>query len=59
LSAAPPVVEQIKYMIRRLKLKETQTLAEFAMQCESPAEIYARCGELARRAAPSLFENKT
>ena len=59
LSSAPPVVEQIKYMIRRLKLKESQALAEFATQCESPPEIYARCRELACRAAPSLFENKT
>jgi phosphotransferase system enzyme I (PtsI) len=59
LSAAPPVVEQVKYMIRRLKLKETQALAEFALQCESPTEIYARCQELARQAAPGLFENKT
>ena len=46
-------------MIRRLKLSEAQALAEFALQCESPSEIYARCQELARAAAPSLFENKT
>ena len=59
LSAAPTLVDQVKYIVRRLKLNETQALAEFALQCESPAEIYARCQELARQTAPSLFENKT
>jgi len=59
LSAAPRVVPQVKYIVRRLKLSETQALAEFALQCESPSEIYARCQKLARETAPSLFENKT
>jgi phosphotransferase system enzyme I (PtsI) len=59
LSTAPPVVPQIKYIIRRLKLGEAQALAEFALQCESPSEIYARCQKLARETAPSLFEQKT
>jgi phosphoenolpyruvate-protein phosphotransferase (PTS system enzyme I) len=59
LSAAPSVVPQVKYMIRRLKFGETQALAEFALQSESPSEIYRRCQELARAAAPSLFENKS
>jgi phosphoenolpyruvate-protein phosphotransferase (PTS system enzyme I) len=56
LSAAPPVVPQVKFMVRRLKLPETQALAEFALNCESGAEILARCQEMARQAAPSLFE---
>ncbi len=59
LSAAPTVVAQVKYIVRRLKLSEAQALAEFALQCESPAEILARCRELARQTAPSLFESKT
>jgi len=59
LSTAPTVVAQVKYMIRRLKLTEAGELAEFALQCDSPSEIYARCQALARAAAPSLFENKT
>jgi phosphoenolpyruvate-protein phosphotransferase (PTS system enzyme I) len=59
LSAAPPVIAQVKYMIRALKLNETQALAEFALKTELPLEIYARCQELARASAPSLFENKT
>jgi phosphoenolpyruvate-protein phosphotransferase (PTS system enzyme I) len=59
LSAAPPVVPQVKYIVRRLKLSEAQELAKFAMQCESPSEIYARCLKLAYETAPSLFESKT
>jgi phosphoenolpyruvate-protein phosphotransferase (PTS system enzyme I) len=58
LSAAPPVVPQVKYIVRRLKLTEAQELAAFALQCESPTEIYARCQKLARETAPSLFEGK-
>ena len=56
LSAAPSIVPQIKYMIRRLKTSETTALAEFALSCESASEILARCQELARASAPSLFE---
>ena len=56
LSAAPSVVPQIKYMVRRLKTSETAALAEFALKCESASEILARCQELARACAPSLFE---
>jgi phosphotransferase system enzyme I (PtsI) len=58
LSAAPPVIAEVKYMIRRIKLTEAQALAEFALQSESPSEIFARCVEVARQAAPSLFESK-
>jgi phosphotransferase system enzyme I (PtsI) len=58
LSAAPPLVPQIKFMVRRLKLSEAQALAEFALNCESGAEILARCQALARQVAPSLFENQ-
>ena len=59
LSAAPTVVAQVKYIVRRLKLSEAQALAEFALQCESPVEIHARCQQFARQTAPSLFENKS
>jgi phosphotransferase system enzyme I (PtsI) len=58
LSAAPPVIDEVKYIIRRIKFSEAQALATFALQCESPTEIFARCQELARVSAPSLFENK-
>jgi hypothetical protein len=46
-------------MIRRVKMSEAQALAEFALQSESPSAIYARCLEVARQTAPSLFEGKT
>ena len=58
LSAAPPLVPQVKFIIRRLKLEEAKELAEFALNCESASEILARCQELARASAPSLFEDK-
>ena len=57
LSAAPPAVPQIKYLIRRLKMSEATELADFALNCESGAEILARCKKLALQIAPSLFES--
>jgi len=59
LSAAPSLVAQVKYLIRRLKIAEARELATFALQCESPAEISAHCQQLAQRIAPSLFENNS
>ncbi|MFO1476621.1 MAG: phosphoenolpyruvate--protein phosphotransferase [Verrucomicrobiota bacterium] len=56
LSAAPALVPQIKFILRRLKMPEMQALAEFALQSESGSEILAACQKLAREAAPSLFE---
>lgn len=58
LSAAPPLVAPVKFLIRRLKLSEAKTLADWALECESAGEILARCQELARQVAPSLFETK-
>ena len=59
LSAAPTLVASVKYMVRRLKLSEAQSLAEFACQSQSPAEIQARCLKLAKDTAPSLFESES
>ena len=59
LSATVSAVPQIKFLIRRLKLSEGRELAEFALNCESGPEILARSQELARRIAPSLFENQS
>jgi len=56
LSVAPAAVPQIKYLIRRLKMREADALAEFALKSESAGEIQARCKELAIQIAPSLFE---
>ena len=58
LSAAPPLLAQIKFLIRRLKLSDTQELAAFALESESATEILARSTALAQRAAPSLFDTK-
>lgn len=59
LSATPSLIAQMIYLIRRLKITEARELAAFALDCESPVEIAARCQQLAQRVAPSLFENKT
>lgn len=58
LSAAPSVVAQIKFLIRRLKMSEARELVDFALRCEDPVEIQARSQRLAREAAPSLFETE-
>ncbi len=58
LSAAPAMIDQVKYIIRRIKLSEAQALAQAALESESPSEILARCAEFARQNAPSLFENR-
>ncbi len=58
LSVSPPLVPPVKFIIRRLKLAEAKELAEFALHCESAAEILAHCQDLARQIAPNLFENK-
>ena len=56
LSVAPPLVPQVKFLIRRLKMEEARALADFALSCESSAEILARCRRLARQVAPGLFD---
>lgn len=58
LSAAPSLLPQMKYLIRRLKLSDAQELAKFALGCESATEILERSSALAQRAAPSLFDTK-
>ena len=58
LSAAPAVVPQIKYLIRRLKIDDARKLAEEALQCDTGVEILRRTQALAREIAPSLFENQ-
>ena len=58
LSAAPALLPQLKYLVRRLKLADAQELAKFALECESATEILERSTALAQRAAPSLFDTK-
>ena len=59
LSIAAPLLPQVKFLIRRLKMDDACELAAFALQCESGREILERSHALARRIAPSLFENDT
>jgi phosphotransferase system enzyme I (PtsI) len=58
LSMAPSLLPHVKYLIRRLKLADARELAEFALNCESGRLIFERSEALARRIAPSLFENQ-
>jgi phosphotransferase system enzyme I (PtsI) len=58
LSAAPAAVPALKYLIRRLKMDDAKKLANFALNCESGAEILNQAQALAREIAPALFENK-
>lgn len=55
LSTAIGGVPQVKFLIRRLKMSEARELADFALQCNSAAEIQARCETLAHELAPDLF----
>jgi phosphoenolpyruvate-protein phosphotransferase (PTS system enzyme I) len=59
LSVASPLIGQIKYLIRRLTMDKARELAAFALTCDSAAEILNRSRELARLAAPALFEKLT
>jgi phosphotransferase system enzyme I (PtsI) len=58
LSMAPPLLPRVKFLIRRLKMDDALELAKFALNCESGREILERSQALARRTAPSLFENQ-
>jgi phosphotransferase system enzyme I (PtsI) len=58
LSTAPPLVAQVKFLVRRLKFSEATELAEFALNCESSSEILNRSQALTRRIAPGLFEER-
>jgi phosphotransferase system enzyme I (PtsI) len=58
LSIAAPLLPQVKFLIRRLKMDDAEELAAFALQCESGKAIMERSEALARRIAPSLFENQ-
>jgi len=55
LSVAAPSVPRIKHLIRSLKVSDARELAAFALQSDSAAAILDRCQQLARRAAPTLF----
>ena len=58
LSAAPPSLPQVKYLVRRLKLSEAKELADFALTCESGSEILQHARVLVARVAPGLFDEQ-
>lgn len=55
-SVAPPLISQIKYLVRRISMKRATELAAFALSCDSPDEILNASRQLARKVAPALFE---
>jgi phosphotransferase system enzyme I (PtsI) len=59
LSMAPALLPRVKFLIRRLKMEDAKELANFALNCESGREILERSQALARRTAPSLFEDQS
>ena len=60
LSAAPPLVPPVKFLIRRLKLTEARELADFALDCESAARNPGPLpGTWPARSPPACFESTT
>ena len=59
LSTSPPVVPQIKFLIRRLRLSEAKEFTQWALAQESGAEILTRAQSLVRQVAPGLFEEES
>ncbi len=57
LSTAVPLIPAAKYMIRRLNSVAAKELADFAVNCESGAEVLARADAFARSIAPALFQD--
>ena len=55
LSVAPPMLPQIKYLIRRIKLSEAQQLAAQALKCESSVDILVQSRAMVQRVAPGMF----
>ncbi len=58
LSVAPPSIPRIKFLIRRLKMKEAMDLASFALGCENSLEILARLKSYVQQVAPGLVEER-
>ncbi len=58
LSVVPVMLPSVKHLIRRLKMSEAKALAEFALGCDSGAEILARAQALVRQCAPDLLDHQ-
>lgn len=57
LSVAPPMVPQIKHLIRQIKANEARKLAQDALNAETSVDISVRSKTLVKRVAPGLFES--
>ncbi len=57
LSCAPPLVPQIKKLVRQIKQTEAEALVKQAFECDSGTEIHALSQQLARKVAPTLFND--
>ena len=55
LSVAPPMLPQIKYLIRRIKPSEAQQLAAQALESESSVDILVQSRAMVQRVAPGMF----
>ena len=58
LSVAPPMLPQIKHLIRHLKISEAKELAEAALCTEDSVDVLVRARALVQRVAPGLFESQ-
>ncbi|MBL68778.1 MAG: phosphoenolpyruvate--protein phosphotransferase [Verrucomicrobiales bacterium] len=58
LSVAPPMLPQIKHLIRHLKTTEAQELARSALEAEASVDILVRSRALVQRVAPGLLESQ-
>jgi len=55
LSVTPASVPSVKFLLRRLRVAETQALARFALDAEDAEDVRQRSRALAMQAAPELF----
>ena len=58
LSVTASQVPQVKFLVRRTKMADAAKLVEFALGCESGAEILKHSLALARQVAPLLLEER-
>jgi phosphotransferase system enzyme I (PtsI) len=58
LSVAPPMLPQIKHLIRHLKISEAKELAEAALCTEDSVDVLVRARALVQRVVPGLFESQ-
>ena len=58
LSVAPPMLPQIKHLIRHLDAAEARELAQSALEAETSVDILVRSRALVQRVTPGLFKSQ-